>query len=68
MKMTAVVSSNIAGIGFDNGELQVEFHNGTIYRYMGVPEDVFEGFKISDSPGRYFYQNVKGKYTAEKVS
>lgn len=61
MERTPVSSSNLASIGYDetSATLEVEFQNGGLYQYQGVPKDVHEGLMNAGSKGTYFDQNVK---------
>jgi hypothetical protein len=59
MEMIPVDSSNLKAIGYEKGTVEIEFKNGNIYRYCGVPEIVFRGFFISQSPGWYFHKIFK---------
>ena len=36
--------------------------NGRTYIYEGVPASVAAAFQTAASPGRYFIENIKGKY------
>ena len=69
MERTEVVSSNVKSVGYDDEEsvLEVEFMSGGVYQYSDVPRDVFEGFFMASSVGRYLHQNVKGVYEFERV-
>jgi hypothetical protein len=64
-----VVSSDIASIGYDatTETLEIEFKATGIYRYFSVPNSVAEEFQRTPSPGKFFLQNIKGKYSWEKV-
>jgi hypothetical protein len=64
-----VVSSDIASIGFDatTETLEIEFKATGIYRYFSVPKTVAEEFQRTPSPGKFFLQNIKGKYAWEKM-
>ncbi len=64
-----VVSSDIASIGYDepNETLEIEFKATGIYRYFSIPKSVAEEFQRTPSPGKFFLQNIKGKYAREKV-
>ena len=44
MKRVAVNSSSLRALGYDLDEqaLEVEFHNGSLYRYEQVPADVVQ--------------------------
>ena len=69
VKRLPVESSNLAGIGYDARQkiLEVEFHSGSIYRYMDVPEEVFAGIMAADSKGRYFTARIRNQYRFERV-
>lgn len=64
--LTPVESSNIAAVGHTDGTLTVQFKSGAIYDYADVPSEVFEEFVSADSVGRYFNQNLVGRYGAVK--
>jgi len=65
-----VVSSDITSIGYDasSGTLEIEFKATGIYRYFSVPHSVAEEFRRTPSPGKFFLQNIKGKYAWEKAN
>ncbi len=65
MNRNPVVSSSIAAIGYESGTntLEVEFSSGSVYEYLGVPQEVYDAFLAAESPGRYFAANIKGSYT-----
>lgn len=74
MLRTAVTSSNIKAVAYDNPTkvLEIEFTTGAVYRYADVPLPVWSEFmrrKASgESIGKYFNSNVKGTYKYHKVS
>lgn len=65
MVRTPVSSSNIAAIGYDENTqtLEVEFKDGSVYSYTGVPSGEYEGFRSSDSMGKYLHANIKNRYS-----
>ena len=69
IKMIPVASSLIKAVGYDpeKEELHVEFHKGGEYVYQGVPQAIAMSFERSPSVGRYFLNNIKGKYEGVKV-
>lgn len=69
MNRTAVDSSSIAEIGYEAGTqtLEVEFNNGGIYRYFGVPASVYDAFISCDSKGRFFNENIRDLYRSLRV-
>lgn len=61
MERQRVVSSDIASIGYDTGSstLEVEFHDGGVYEYSGVPSEVHAGLMAADSHGKFLNLHVK---------
>lgn len=69
MDRTPVSSSNISAIGYDEDSqvLEVEFINGGVYSYSGVPSGEYDGFANADSKGKYFHANIKDRYPFIKL-
>jgi hypothetical protein len=68
MENESAHSSNLKSVGYENGILEVEFHNGGIYQYHGVPESVFHELMNAPSRGSYFHWNVrKTGYPCAKI-
>lgn len=61
MNRISVTSSNLTSVGYDDGRriLEVEFTDGSIYQYFGVPLEVFDGLLSAGSHGKYFHRNVR---------
>ncbi|MBP9819168.1 KTSC domain-containing protein [Candidatus Woesebacteria bacterium] len=70
MQRIPVNSSNIAAIGYDpdSSILEIEFNDGSIYQYFGVPELVHQELMDAGSHGKYFAQNIKNDYEYKKVN
>jgi hypothetical protein len=68
LNKTAVVSSNIASVGWENDVLEVTFHNSGTYRAEGVPKSVYDALVSAKSVGKYFNASVKNAYELKKVS
>ncbi len=67
MRMVGLHSSNLAAAGHEDGVLQVEFHDGGLYRYIGVSQSVFAALLAAPSAGRYFNREIKGRYRTERL-
>jgi hypothetical protein len=70
MERVSVNSSYIASIGYDASTmtLEIQFRNGSIYQYYGVPAEVYEGLMNAGSKGSYFHHHIKGaSYPCAKV-
>lgn len=42
--------------------------DGRIYAYFNVPREVYLGLIDAENKGRYFNQNIKGKFSYERIS
>jgi hypothetical protein len=62
MTLTRVKSSAIRAIGYDGYMLTVEFHSGRVYDHPGVPHSVYLGLMRASSKGRFYNQNIRGRY------
>lgn len=56
-------------IGYNAAEraLEVHFQKGGVYRYHGVPQELYDGIKNADSPGRFHHAHIKGQYRHERI-
>lgn len=60
MNLISVQSSNVAAIGFENGIIEVHFHNGYVYQYPNRSEATFNTFLHAPSKGQFVHQHLKG--------
>lgn len=69
MERYAVASSNIRSVGFDpqTQTLEVEFLNGTVYQYYGVPEHMYQQIMQEQSKGRFLNTYIKNQYAYSRV-
>ena len=69
MERTRVSSSNIRSIGYDPEDetLEVEFVNGGIYQYFGVPQQLYERFMAASSKGQFFSAHIRDKFRTKKI-
>lgn len=65
-----VSSSNLESVGYDpdSAMLEIEFHDGSIYQYSGVPQDVHAALMAAASLGSFLHKHIMGKYSYRKVS
>ena len=64
MKRKPVSSSNIKEIGYDEAtqQMEIEFKQGKVYTFCGIPPNVYESLFNASSVGGYFNAHVRGKY------
>ena len=71
MERVNVDSSLLKALGYDAGTstLEVEFHNGSVYMYDGVPEGVYSEVMGAESVGKAFTRLIKseGAYPYKRV-
>jgi uncharacterized protein len=67
MQRTPVQSSNVQSIGYENGVLEIQFHNGGIYQYFDVPAQIHQALMAASSKGKFFAQNIRGAYRYARV-
>jgi hypothetical protein len=66
--LDVVGSSNVTGVGYDAATrtLDVRFTTG-VYRFAGVPPQVFDDFMAAESKGSFFAKSIRGKFTSTKL-
>jgi hypothetical protein len=64
-----VDSSNLATVGYDpaTAHLEIEFVNGSVYCYGGVPAGIHSGLMSADSKGRYFHRFIRDVYPFQRL-
>ena len=64
-----VRSSNLASVGYDwfTGVLEIEFRNGRIYEYYGVPAGYYAGLMAAGSHGSYFAKFIRPKFNYSRI-
>ena len=69
MERKPVISSNIRNIGYDplTSDIEIEFKSGAVYRYYGVPAELYHEMIAAESVGRYFSQAVKPRFAFERI-
>jgi KTSC domain len=69
IKRVPVESSAIATVGYSKKlrALEIEFRNGSIYRYLEVPPDVYQALLTASSKARYYDENIRHKYRSQHV-
>lgn len=67
--MQPVSSSNISAVGYDadNQWVYIQFLDGSVYAYKGVPEHEYENLRTASSVGSYLNRNYKNVYPYERT-
>jgi hypothetical protein len=61
------ISSTVAEVAWDDGEMLVTFNNGTAYAYSGVDEDTAIALSKAPSVGQMLYSEIRGQYPTRRV-
>jgi hypothetical protein len=69
MRRDRVSSSSIAAIGYDDHAriLEIEFHGGSLYRYLDVPPDIHRRLLAARSHGAAFNALVRDAYRYRRL-
>jgi hypothetical protein len=64
-----VSSSNLASVDYSlwSGTLTIEFRNGSVYEYRGVPAELHAGLMQAASHGCYFSANIRNRYPYRRL-
>lgn len=65
-----VVSSELRSVGYDEQSvvLEVEFQSGGIYRYFGVPRELYLNLMSAGSKGRFFNMWIRDRHYCQRVA
>jgi hypothetical protein len=65
-----VDSSSLRSIGYDAATLtlEVEFRNGSVYRYVNVPTSLWASFRRAPSMGKFFQEHVRDQFETMRVA
>jgi hypothetical protein len=65
-----LVSSTIKSAEYDDDvrELDITFTSGKTYRYFNVPLEIYAEFLDAGSRGKFFNDNIKGKFAFAEVA
>ena len=63
-------SAVIAAYAYDTASktLEIRYHSGKIYHYLGVPEKIFKEMRATMVKGIWFNRHIKGKYPFQDVT
>ncbi len=69
IKRVPVQSSALAAVGYSSRlrAVEIEFHNGAIYRYLEVAPSVYHALLDAPSKARFYDQNIRRKYRSVHV-
>jgi KTSC domain len=65
-----VHSEGLISVGYDAGrsELEIELARHYVYRYHGVPHDLYERLLAAPSLGRFFNENIRDAFPCTRIN
>jgi len=66
MQRQDVESTVIDALGYSR-VLEIRFESGHIYQYYNVPEEVYNAMLTAPSKGKYFNEQIRGKYSYQEI-
>jgi KTSC domain len=69
MLRQVLVSSSILSAGYDDEQrqLELEFWQGEVYRYLDVPRSIYDELLGAPSKGDFFNQRIRDAFRSERV-
>jgi hypothetical protein len=69
MERAAVKSSHIKAVGYnaETKTMEVEFMNGGVYEYPGVPESEYVAMVGAESVGSYFGKKIRPAFKGRRA-
>lgn len=69
MQRQNVSSSNLSSVGYDPHQmvLEIQFKDGSVYQYFGVPQSIYVSLINASSHGKYFHANVQNNYRCTRI-
>ncbi|NEB41759.1 KTSC domain-containing protein [Streptomyces sp. SID14515] len=67
MQRVPVSSSNLRAVGYENHVLEVEFRNGRVYQYSGIPAELHGQLMRAASKGRFLHLSVIDRYPTRRI-
>jgi KTSC domain len=64
MQRNSVASSNLQSVGYEpqSATLEVEFQDGRVYQYYGVPQNMYDRTMSAPSKGQFLNAYIKNQY------
>ena len=69
LERQSVKSVILRSVGYDDSTkiLEIEFHSGLVYQYLGVPSKVYTDLMRSGEIGKYFSDKVRTRFRTKQV-
>lgn len=68
MDRQQVESQCLRSVGHQGTTLELEFHSGSVYRYLDVPPEIHRSLLAAPSLGRFFHREIRDHYDYERLT
>lgn len=70
MHSQTIDSTVLAAAAYDDARavLEVEFRDGTVYQYRGVPRQTFQDLCRAESKGGYFNRQIRSRFACVRLA
>ena len=64
-----VESTSLASVGFslEHNVLEIEFRNGLVYQYFGVPRALYEQLLAAESKGKFMNRFIRRGFPQQRI-
>lgn len=69
MHSQTIHSTVVAAAAYDDTRavLEVEFRDGTVYQYTGVPQKIYQDLCQAESKGGYFNRQIRNRFACVRL-
>ena len=69
MERQPVKSRILRSVGYDDSTkiMEIEFQNGLVYQYTGVPPKIYADLMHAGEIGKYFSEKVRPRFQTKQV-
>lgn len=67
MQMMRTNHDRIIYMGYENQTMRLQFDDGSLYEYYGVPQSVFAQFQASPTKDSFLSQYIRGHYAYKRL-
>lgn len=69
IRRITVLSSNLESVGYRAADrtLEIEFKGGSVYRYLNVPQGLYDDLMDARSAGSFFNSRIKDEFETVKI-
>lgn len=67
MQLTRTNSNEIIYMGYDNGIMQLQFNDGSLYEYYDVPEEIYTRLWHAPHKRQFLFEYINAHYSYKRL-